>query len=765
MALTDLGQTQRLGLAWLKPIYLVHIYLSGRTLLLSDRLYKYTYGSTTEIYEPYIADMTEVAAKVGDVRQARNASFDLKLLNDPNGSPAQSFLFCRVSIYEVRAISEDETFSSDVKTLLWTGYIEKVKAITQESFHLTCSSRLYYLRDSLNVNKVNLTDFPSADPDDVGKQRNILYGYVEHTPCLAIKAGVIDTLAADITDTATTIYISGSSISEFPTGSFTVQIDTEKIDISSRSGNTLTVSARGASGTTATDHNKGAYIAEVLSEYIYEVASHPVKSISHVFVDDVRQTAGYTAYTGQSGDELTGYEGTSVIKFDTLPVVKKQVNLNVNQGSHTHNITSNSEATKNSWPTDADEGVVGDEHWLNPDNTIDGSSDSYANCSLGANEVAYDLKFTHGMTNLGQLVEQYVHVEVEVDYIYSGTVLDLHYNGKTVGIASGTKAEKRVNVTDYMSWNPSEFYIKAKNTGSTSSVNFYVYRVWVESVYNIDPTASASPATGVALYGNSSADTVIGRMVTANVEGYQDDANGTYTGTANALIERPDHVIKHMLTALANIPMSDIGGSFSSSGALYSSAISGGYKLAFLANAISEKLDQILYTLAHDCRSLLYEFHGKFELVFLPDTVNTADVTISEDSIVDLPVYELSDVTEVKNRLNGYYRRDYRKVGDLGTAYMDMIRKQSGAGDMPMDIELKSVRISAMADDVIEWMLSQYQSSRKMVSVTTTWIYTDMSPVITFAIPAGLYPSTIFRLKQTSIDPKTHKIRLYGEEV
>ena len=35
--------------------------------------------------------------------------------------------------------------------------------------------------------------------------------------------------------------------------------------------------------------------------------------------------------------------------------------------------------------------------------------------------------------------------------------------------------------------------------------------------------------------------------ITADVEGFADDAAGTYTGTANALIERPDSIIKHIL--------------------------------------------------------------------------------------------------------------------------------------------------------------------------------------------------------------------------
>lgn len=45
---------------------------------------------------------------------------------------------------------------------------------------------------------------------------------------------------------------------------------------------------------------------------------------------------------------------------------------------------------------------------------------------------------------------------------------------------------------------------------------------------------------------NLSSTTTMGE-ITADVKGFADDAAGTYTGTANALIERPDSIIKHIL--------------------------------------------------------------------------------------------------------------------------------------------------------------------------------------------------------------------------
>jgi len=808
MALTDLTQQERLDLAWVKPIYLVHIELDGKTLYLSDRVYNYTYGGTTVTYDMYISNLADIVTQIGNVKNESNFSFDLKLYNDPYGYYShlsqlhedKSFLSKKVSIYEIRPVSKDETFASDVKTLLWTGYTEKVKAITKSSFLLTCSSRLYYLRDKLGITKVNLTDFPSADPDDVGKSRNIIYGNVEHVPCRAVKAGVIDRLATDISSTDTTIYISGSSIAEFPTSSFVIQIDEEKISISSRSGNTLTVDSRGYDSTTATAHDKGAAVAEVLSQYVYEVAQHPVKSIDNVYVDDIRQTSNFNVYTGQSGDQLSGYGDAAVIEFTALPVIKQQVNLDVDQGSHSHgasssstsNSTSSSSAnstttvsadvTKLNYPTGASSS--GSPQFSNPTNAIDGADNTYADAACSSGQTAI-LSLTHGMSNLGTLQEQYVHITVQCNTSSSYPSVELQWNGNIyqVGV-SPDKAAKRINVSTHKTWNPSTFNINARNPSTTDVSTFrcYVSEVWIESVYtpnastttDVDTTTTtstststsvdSSPATGVSLTGNSSANTVIGRIVTANVQGYQDDASGTYTGTADALIERPDHVIKHMLIELLGMTASDIGDSFADSGALYASAISGGYKFAFLANEISEKANAVLYTLAHDCRSLLYDYHGKFELSYLLNDVDTPDETISEDDLIEDPVYEITDVAQINNKINGYYRRDYRKHGSLGTQYMDMLEKVEGSGDMPTDVELKAVRISAMADHVLDWYLSQVSTPAKTISATTSWAHTDMSPATTFSVETDLY-NAIYRLQQLRINQRSRSVLLKGASI
>jgi hypothetical protein len=307
-------------------------------------------------------------------------------------------------------------------------------------------------------------------------------------------------------------------------------------------------------------------------------------------------------------------------------------------------------------------------------------------------------------------------------------------------------------------------------TDSGESINIYELSKIVTYVPSLTKTGGASRSgditkTGtVALTGNSSANTVIGRVVTANIEGYKDDGSGTYTGTPDALIERPDHVFKHLLVSVMGETSGDIGASFAASGALYAAAISGGYKMAFLANEISEQADKLLSILSHDCRSDFYDFEGKYELVFCPDAVSAADVTL-DDTIMTEPVYDLSDAIEIKNKLQGYYRRDYRKTGTIWTKYMDMVEVTTGDADKPEKIELKSVRVSAMADDVLDWIIDQKSSVKKSVTVTAIWKETGLSPSSTFSVTGWLFASKIFKVQTYKINHQNRTITLQGREV
>jgi hypothetical protein len=92
------------------------------------------------------------------------------------------------------------------------------------------------------------------------------------------------------------------------------------------------------------------------------------------------------------------------------------------------------------------------------------------------------------------------------------------------------------------------------------------------------------------------------------VEGYADDILGTYTGTASILIERPDHVRKHILVALLGFDATmDIDTSFAMVGAIYATQISGGYKLAFVLHEVATEAMDLFKQIDIQTRSNMFE--------------------------------------------------------------------------------------------------------------------------------------------------------------
>jgi len=172
---------------------------------------------------------------------------------------------------------------------------------------------------------ITTSDYPDADPDDIGKMLCIGHGSLENVPFRAVDAGARTTLMEDITEASATLKFSDSSAF---LASGTIQIDIEQITYTGNANNQLTGCSRGQNGTTATEHDAGAYIAEIQTNYYY-LFGCPVKSIDTVYVAGIRQAGNYTAYTGQTGDECPGYPGKAAIVFNMLPIITRQVNVDV----------------------------------------------------------------------------------------------------------------------------------------------------------------------------------------------------------------------------------------------------------------------------------------------------------------------------------------------------------------------------------------------------------------------------------------------------
>lgn len=180
---------------------------------------------------------------------------------------------------------------------------------------------------------VNKTDFPAADPDDVGKVIPIVFGTVKKLLALSVDAGIRTTLSAGMTAIQTTMNISDTS--GFWVGMW-CGCDNETMLVTAIAGNIVTVT-RAYDTTTATTHQKGADVIEIRpNAFAYIVSDYPLTSINKVYgklgnkVMDV--TALCTLYTGKTGNEHVTYPGRAVVTVPGFITISQAAQLMLNDG-------------------------------------------------------------------------------------------------------------------------------------------------------------------------------------------------------------------------------------------------------------------------------------------------------------------------------------------------------------------------------------------------------------------------------------------------
>lgn len=689
---------------------------STGTIYLSDQEFNVASWNGGITTLPLVAAWGQIDEDIGgDMAFSRVSDFSLEAINNPNASPNLSaILWTAANNVEV---TDCELFlwfrgldaSTDPPQKIWTGNIIDWEEIDELRIRLQMADQSQKI-DKYVGGKITLAAYPSADPDDVGKVRNIGYGALREVPCRALKAGAVDTLRDDLTAAATSFYVSAASNVDFPTGTVVVQIDSEQISGTySQTTKQFTACTRGYGGTTAAGHTKGASVAQVLTEYIYEIFSHPARSITTIRVDGVKQTSGFTAYTGKTGDELTGYAGAAVVKFTALPVVKKQVNLSVSEGSHSHPAAANNIIN---WDFDAAAGAGS----TNPAYCIDGNLETYA----GIWEAPITLTKIRAESYNGIPKKIYIAMKA---YPQSGSAITFTFAGKSITVYHDLPAPETVNSgwqtlgTAYDTWTELNAATGSLSVDNSGSYN-YIYEVWVQIEY--EPTVSAGPATGVALSGNSTAETVIGSLVTADAEGHQDDASGTYTGTANALIERPDHVVKHFLYTYAGWATANF---YTDAATPFGTA---GYKFALLINEY-KTLKEWLAAMAFQSRCYFRFYAGQAQLLYRSDslisdkTITAAMTRMQEDHKTTLRMSR-SRLDEVINKIGLHYDRDWTKTGE--DAYKQLTATSDAASiakygekERPELFMFDFVTLAAMAANLRDFYLARYKDRKKVVEM------------------------------------------------
>lgn len=798
VGLPTLTQAQRLDLRVQEPLHLVTWALTSTTLYLADRFFSYRYGASELLYEPYLDGISGLGQIVegGTAGSVMNSEIQIRFKNLPYGgsdylfnlNATQAFSRSLITVHELRLVEGDEGFDSDVRVLLGTWRVERVGNISREGFTLFCSSLLYDARNKLGLERITTDIYPNCDPDDLGKYRNVLYGGLSGVPCRSVVAGAMDTLTADHAALATTITVSGATRIAFPSIGINIQIEDEQIYCPTGfSSNVATGCVRGAYGTTAVVHDKGTAVFQVLTEYIYEIAAHPVHSIPAIYVDKVRQTSGVTLYTGQPGSQKLGYPARALAVFTALPVIKKQVNLTVSTsvlaehnhgvdpGSHAHGMSSAPVTITKPW-TAASGGV-------NPDAAIDGNQ-STTQCVL--NNATLTLTAESG--TYGTLSRVVVRVLVSYGANLVGSTLTVRYGSAVLGtitasVVGGANAGWWTFTRTTGVWSNSVTLTASMVAGATNA--FGIWEVDLPQ-YTYTPIVEANPATGVyaaaitatvassTLSGNSSADVVIGREVTVDVNGHFDDGAGSYTGTPGALIQRPDHVVKHILMSRCAFALSTIGTSFATSGALYAAD---SYALAFILHDVATETPDLLGRLAAQCRSSFHEWAGKFELKRFPNSTPAADLTIDEMDVDAEPVFELWSSAEVRNKVRAFYKRSYERDAGAGSGgdvlsgidpdalaagYLGIKVMSTSPADLEEDLHLSAVRLDAMALDVATYWRNWKQTARARVSLSLKWRAMQLAPGSHFSWTDPMLGAATYRVTRFYPDRAAGRIQVEG---
>ncbi len=730
------SQKQALDKRRLNPVWLLDIVLqnSGPTLHFSDR--NIIVGST--LYEDYLEDLSGLGAQLRR-RNSETLNLDVTLRFKNSRFKSYNHLIEIGDAYPFEGASatikriylDDNNAPSDAETVEKV-VLDEPADIDLMSFICRASSMPFAMDELWVQATINKTDYPNADPDDLNKVRNIIYGSCEGVRCHAVDAGWASPLAEDIDALQTTIKVTDAS--DAPATPFETQLEDEKIYVSNISNNQLSVT-RAYGGTTASAHDKGQTVYEIKTEYVYLICDHPVKSIRAVYVDKIRQTAGYTAYTGQPGDEHGSYPGKAVISFSVKPVIRKQVNLSTIKSGSANNGTLNVSDNISYQSSETDKEIY-----------PNGGTSEYRDGNLATKNQGGSVSFPS--TSYGNITSQDLWV-----YRCYATGSNITVSGGfsgTIGIAQGWH---RISKSGG-SWSDGASFSSGGDIGE-------VYKV-VHYTPNLSKTGGAyksgnvSDNIQVSLTGNSSADVVIGSSINCDVDGYQDDSSGSYTGTPNALIERPDHIFKHFIDVLYGFSLSDIDTtSFSSAGSSYASAISGGYKFAFVID--SEIVpSKYLQQLAFQCRSTIRYTAGKWYLEYLPDTAPTPAKTIYKSDLAGEHakfVFNKTDRRDIENDLEARFQRNYGRLRHdesewLGTSKASDSASQTKYGVRAGKYDFFAIRDQAMADHVLSFILKQVKVPLITVKAPVFWEHLDLEVGDTFDISNDFYNGRKFYIEE-----------------
>ncbi len=726
----------------LEPVYLVEIALlnSGPTLYLSSR--DVTYQSTAyQSYLDRVDGLGNESPRGG--KGSLNAHVSIVFRNDPYGQSAHlvelgdtyPFEGAGITVKEVYLDGDGNMSSSDT---VFHGALEEPRDIDLMSF--TCkASRMDFHRNRLFKLPVIDEATWSDAYEDLGEVEPVIYGSAERVPAPRVAWGAKTTLVDSVT-AGTTTGIKLSIHDRFPS-SGSVWIDEEKISYTSiaSSDGALQGVTRGTGGTTASVHGAASTVWEHRTQYDSLMAGHLVKAVDTIYAE-----LGGSLLRVESGVSAVASGGKTLLRAtEQIKVLGIEEDLGVDEGSHDH---------------DTDEQVTQLASSSLPDtDSIDNVSYylmqvSFPSYTGTRNKVVYEVSISIQMyrdDNKTPYNPDSIKVIVAVGYT-SIVMNPVHAHDYTFTVKlevtdSSDKALNLMNISvESIEDNPVDDFDLSRMTINSSS----------RAIYG---PAVTSPASGVQLTGGLVATREVTRFL-ADVQGIKDDGSGTYTGTPDALIERPDHVISHFLQVYMGFASAEIdSSSFSAAGTLYAAAIAGGYKFAFARLLPIASGGEFTRRLAREARSVLRYDGGEWLLDFVPDSAPAASKTISLEELAGeaaMFTFSRGSIIRLVNEYTGLYKRNYYPI-EGGSAWDGTTVKTDAAsvtkfGKYPEEVEFMAVRDSDMVEDVLDLRLKETSGQLMTVEFTVYWEHFDLQVGDTIEIDNPLFDGRKFFIEKVA---------------
>lgn len=498
--------------------------------------------------------------------------------------------------------------------------------------------------------RITAAAYPSADPDAIGEVQPILYGSMEGSPCYPVDAGALDVLAADISAAATTITLSDDDAFALFPASGTVRIEDEEITYTGKGVRTLTGCTRGTGGTAAAAHVAGRQVWEIQASYVYLVAAHACKAVNAVYVDGRRiDPSAYSV--SLVGPTTITFNAKQLRALATTVTTQPSFSASVTaeQGPGTISITA--EQSPGSISTSAEHGHSTTVGTHTHTETYQVHEYPSPNCPWSS--VSADKNFSFVTLPISGSTANWL---VSVSTISGSWKIQ---NASLVDVATLSAGDNYITESNAVR----EYILKEVSAGTITITKIERDATAQQTTGSTAPSGSTSPtgatATSMAslsgstaanmatLAGStavslsqtqnvvvSAADIVVGQVVTADVDGYEDDGSGTYTGTPNALITNPSDQIRHLLAVQLGLTLGDWvdSASFAAARAAFASA---GIRCDWgLYDQIdsAELLERIRWSVA---ARLYQSANGKFKLFALPLSGSSV-LTLSEvDHVLD----------------------------------------------------------------------------------------------------------------------------------